>query len=443
MPLTVTKFATCAGCACVCDDLELHSDGKRIVEAKNACEMGRSWFLDRKYYGPGATIDGKAVDVKDAIEAAAKLLGEADAPLVFGLGETTYEAQREAVALAERLDATLDTETSLTHGTMELAAQLGGKVTGTLGEIRNRADLAVYWGANPVKTHPRHLERYSVHSTGKFRSRADRTFVVVDVRESETAKEADVFLIIRPETDFEALTALRCLVRGQRIDREKLSETGLSFDQLRDLAERMKRARYGVIFVGLGLLQTRGKHMNASAATSLGIALNATGRFLVMPLRTPGNIGGADAMLDYATGYPYGVNFSRGYPRYNPGEFTAADLLARGDVDAALVVGANAMKRLPDAARKRLERIPTIVIDREIANASVSIATSPAGISASGTVYRNDKIPIGLRPPIRASRPSDEFVLRRIRDMIPDLTHHSRLTTQNSIRNGFDKSCES
>ncbi len=418
MPQTVTKFATCAGCACVCDDLELHANDARIFEAKNACEMGRCWFLERPISKVEATINGKPASLSDAIDRAAMILYEADSPLVFGLGETTAEAQREAVALAERLDATLDTETSLTHGTMELAAQLGGKVTGTLGEIRNRADLIIYWGANPARTHPRHLERYSVHSTGKFRTRADRTMVVVDVRESETAKEADIFLRIRPETDFEALTALRCLVRGQRIVCERLNETGLSLDQLRDLAERLKRARYGVIFVGQGLLQTRGLHMNASAATSLGIALNATGRFLVMPLRTPGNIGGADAMLDYATGYPFGVNFSRGYPRYNPGEFTAADLLARQEVDAALIVGVNAVKRLPDSARTQLDRIPTIVIDREIRNATVSIATAPAGISASGTVYRNDKIPLGFRPPLTSTRPTDEDVLRRIREAV-------------------------
>ena len=230
MPLTVTKFAPCAGCACVCDDIELHSDGQRIIEAKNACEMGRSWFLDHKSDGAAATIDGQVASVTDAIESAAKILGEADAPLVFGLGETTYEAQRQAVALAERLDATIDTETSLTHGSMELAAQLGGKVTGSLGEIKNRADLIVYWGANPAKTHPRHLERYSVHSTGKFRSRADRTMVVVDVCESETAKEADLFLRIRPEKDFEALTAIRCLLHGRRLDESKIEETGLSLD---------------------------------------------------------------------------------------------------------------------------------------------------------------------------------------------------------------------
>lgn len=418
MPLTVTKFAICAGCACVCDDIELHSDGKRIIEAKNVCEMGRSWFLERPASTRKATIDGKPTNVTDAIEAAAKILSEADSPLVFGLGETTYEAQRQAVALAERIDGTIDTETSLTHGSMELAAQLGGKVTGSLGEIKNRADLVVYWGANPAKTHPRHLERYSVHSTGKFRSRADRTMVVVDVRESETATQADLFLRIRPEKDFEALTAIRCLLHGRRLDESRLDETGLSLDQLRDLAGRMKRSRYGVIFVGMGLLQTRGLHMNASAATSLGIALNATGRFLVMPQRVPGNIGGADAMLDCATGHPFGVNFSRGYPRYNPGEFTAADLLVRKDVDAALIVGANALNRLPDAARKQLDRIQTIVIDGRLATANVAIATAPPGISAGGTVYRNDKIPLGLRPPLTSPRPTDEGVLRRIREVV-------------------------
>ncbi len=418
MPLTVTKFAACAGCACVCDDIELHSDGQRIIEAKNACEMGRSWFLDLTNDGPGATIEGRVVVLNDAIEAAAELLNAANSPLVYGLGETTYEAQRQAVALAELIDGTIDTETSLTHGSMELAAQLGGKVTGSLGEIKNRADLIVYWGANPAKTHPRHLERYSVHSAGKFRSRADRTMVVVDIRESETSKEADLFLRIRPEKDFEALTAIRCLLHGRRLDESKIEETGLTLDQLRDLAYRMKRSRYGVIFVGMGLLQTRGLHMNASAATSLGIALNATGRFLVMPLRVPGNIGGADAMLNCATGRPFGVNFSRGYPRYNPGEFTAADLLVRKDVDAALIVGANALRRLPHAARKQLDRIPTIVIDSGMPNANVAIATAPPGISAGGTVYRNDKIPLGLRPPLRSYRPSDEDVLRRIREAV-------------------------
>ena len=40
MELTVVKNATCTFCGCVCDDIELHADGERIVETKRACSLG-------------------------------------------------------------------------------------------------------------------------------------------------------------------------------------------------------------------------------------------------------------------------------------------------------------------------------------------------------------------------------------------------------------------
>jgi len=42
--LNVVKNATCTFCGCVCDDIELHADGERIVKAKNACSLGDAWF---------------------------------------------------------------------------------------------------------------------------------------------------------------------------------------------------------------------------------------------------------------------------------------------------------------------------------------------------------------------------------------------------------------
>ena len=76
MSLTVVKDATCTFCGCVCDDIELHADGDRIVKAKNACSLGESWFkhhtAERSY--PDALIDGKPATLDDAIEAAAELL---------------------------------------------------------------------------------------------------------------------------------------------------------------------------------------------------------------------------------------------------------------------------------------------------------------------------------------------------------------------------------
>ena len=69
--------------------------------------------------------------------------------------------------------------------------------------------------------------------------------------------------------------------------------------------------------------------------------MNAFTKFVAMPMRGHGNVTGADVVMRWTTGYPFGVNLCRGYPRFNPGEFSTVDLLVRGDIDAALVLGAD------------------------------------------------------------------------------------------------------
>ena len=113
--LKIVDNATCTFCGCVCDDIELHADQQRIVKAKHACVLGTAWFLnhtaERLY--PDALIDGREATVDEAIEAAAEFLDSADMPLVYGMSNITCEAQREAVALAERLGGVVDSHTSL------------------------------------------------------------------------------------------------------------------------------------------------------------------------------------------------------------------------------------------------------------------------------------------------------------------------------------------
>jgi len=115
MNLHVVKHATCTFCGCVCDDIELHAEGDRIVKAKNACSLGDAWFknhtAERLY--PDALIDGEPATVDEAIEAAAEFLYRADMPLVYGLSNITCEAQRESVALAEQIGGVVDSHTSL------------------------------------------------------------------------------------------------------------------------------------------------------------------------------------------------------------------------------------------------------------------------------------------------------------------------------------------
>jgi formylmethanofuran dehydrogenase subunit B len=115
MSLTVVKNATCTFCGCVCDDIELHAEGERIVEAKRACSLGDSWFRNHtaERLFPDALIDGKPASVDEAVAVAAEYLYQANMPLVYGLSNVTCEAQREAVSLTELIGGVIDSHTSL------------------------------------------------------------------------------------------------------------------------------------------------------------------------------------------------------------------------------------------------------------------------------------------------------------------------------------------
>ncbi len=297
-------------------------------------------------------------------------------------------------------------------------------MTCTLGEVKNRADFIVYWGGNPAECHPRHFTKYTLTQKGRFvpEGRKGRTMVLVDIRETPSAKAADLFLQIRPGKDFEILTTLRALLKKQSVDPQIVAETGLSVDKLQDLVDRMKRARFGVLFFGMGVSMTRGKHMNSAAILRLTAELNAFTKFVCMPMRGHGNVTGSDMVLRWTTGYPFGVSMARGYPRFNPGEFSTVDLLVRGDNDAALILGADPGATMPQPGIEHLARIPTIVLDPKVTHTSrlarVHITTAATGISAPGTVYRMDEVPLPLRPALKSPYPTDEEVLRRLRQAL-------------------------
>jgi formylmethanofuran dehydrogenase subunit B len=180
-----------------------------------------------------------------------------------------------------------------------------------------------------------------------------------------------------------------------------------------------------VLFFGQGLTQTRGKHFNTSAAFLLVRAINRHAKFALMPMRGHGNVAGVDNVLAWQTGYPFGVNFSMGYPRFNPGEYTVVDVLSREEADAALIIASDPAATLPGKAARRLAEIPTIALDAHESEttriAKVAFATATAGVHAEGTVYRMDNIPIRLRKVLPSNYPSDEEVLSRLLARVKEL----------------------
>lgn len=51
--------AVCAFCGCVCDDISVTVENDRITQTKNACVLGKAWFLSH-----GAPSDLPVVRMK-------------------------------------------------------------------------------------------------------------------------------------------------------------------------------------------------------------------------------------------------------------------------------------------------------------------------------------------------------------------------------------------
>lgn len=468
--MPVVSNVVCPVCGCCCDDIEVTIEGNKITEVKNACALSAAKFgkfNEHRNTSPMVRKDGKLVEttLDEAIRKSAEILANSQYPLLYGWSCTSCEAIKVGLEIAEELGGTIDNTSTICHGPSTLAVQDVGLVGATLGQVRHRADLIIYWGSNPWSAHPRHVERYTALSEGRFqksvwkrfwqRFNADsirkkvariagltekqdgssavkeeravnpevlhgeeRKVIVVDVRRTRSADIADYFVQVEPGSDYDVLQALRALVRDEELDVDAVG--GVSVADLEEISDVMLNSKFGVIFFGLGLTMSGGKHRNVEAAIKLAQDLNRRTKFLIMPMRGHYNVTGADAVFTWQTGYPYAVDFSHGYPRYNPGETSAVDVLRRGDCDAALVVAADPVSSFPRESVNTLVKNPLVVVDPHLSPtalmADVVIPSAFAGIEVEGTAYRMDHVPLPLKkivhPP--AGCLSDEEILKRI-----------------------------
>jgi len=472
--MTEFKSVVCPICGCLCDDLEVTVENNAIVKMKNGCsvceaKMVHGYKSEERILKPMIRKDGKLtpVSMDEAVHKAAQILTDAKYPLLFGWSSSTSEAQRVGVELAEELGSALDNCCSVCHGPSVMATQEIGIPSCTLGQIRHRADLIVYWACNPWTSHPRHVERYTAFTDGRFEqsewksymekmkggaslkkveaasrrilgnyqpkftpdactvnappqtiNKSGRKMIVVDARKTMTAEAADYFIQVQPNKDYEILDAMRCLVADQELDVDKVG--GVPVEYLKEVADAMVNCNFGVIFFGLGLTQSAGRFRNIEIAIALTRDLNRKTKFVISPMRGHFNVTGANVVFAWSTGYPYALDFSQGYPQYNPGEFTAIDLLRRGDIDAALVISSDPGAHFPKAAVQNLMKHPLITINPDMNAISrlgdVVFPTQWCGIEYEGTAYRMDHVPIMLRKVVEPPKgvPNDEELLRKI-----------------------------
>jgi formylmethanofuran dehydrogenase subunit B len=472
--MAVISNVSCPVCGCLCDDIELVVEKNVITKVRNACGMGESKFLGYSLHRPLKPLirkNGELVETSmaEAIKKSAEILANASYPILYGWSNTSCEANRIGVELAEEVGGVIDNTSTVCHGPSVLSIQDIGFPTCTLGQVRHRADLVIYWGCNPWSAHPRHIERYTNFTEGRFRSsewdhylstlgsyraqkrmqrvaklggvtgevctletspvekieylppellQKKRKMIVVDVRRTRTADIADCFLQVEPNKDYELLQALRILIRNEELDVDSVA--GIPLEVLEDLADIIISSEFGMLFFGVGLTMSAGKHRNIDAALSLTRDINQFTKFLIMPMRGHYNVTGANIVSTWQTGYPFAVDLSRGYPRYNPGETSVVDILSRGETDASLVVASDPVAHFPRNSIENLVKNPLIVIDSETSATSlmadVAFPSAVAGIEVEGTAYRMDKVPIPLKKVVKPPKGvlSDQQILQRI-----------------------------
>jgi formylmethanofuran dehydrogenase subunit B len=429
-PRRVVSDVTCLSCGCLCDDIVLTVHGSYITTAENACGQGREWFLADHEHGaaPDATIENRPVSVDQAIERAAQLLAEARRPIILGLTQTTLEAQAAAISLADRTGAFVLPSNASTSLPRVLAFQRIGRVSASLGEVKNRADVVVFWGVDPLTTHPRHWERYSVEPRGRLvpGGRSDRTVLVADVTKTASAALADHFLPLRKDAEFETICIVRGLIKGLSFDDSVIeAQTGIEPTTLRGSAETLRQARYGALFFGPGLGREERNDQTVEALSALVRDLNATARFVALPMGGPGNGSGIESVLAWQTGYPIAVDLSQGYPQFSLDQRDPGESFACGEFDVALIVADDLKAARSSPSLCALDRIPRILVAPSATlsdeGSGVGLATATVGVHTEGTVMRSDGVTLPLRSALKVSRPTDRDLLQRIENRVSEI----------------------
>ena len=476
---------TCPICGTLCDDLKVTVKDGSIVDVENVCAVSEAKFLnfanpEHRNLKPLVRKNGNLVEasIEEAVRRSAEILAGSSYPILYGWSCTSCEAIRVGIELAEEVGGIIDNTSTVCHGPSILGIQNVGIPTCTLGQIRHRADLVVYWASDPYSAHPRHLERYTSFSEGRFQdsewehyvarlrgiigrkriSRASertlmkevsipaitgqklpphfntkkRKLIVVDVRKTRSAEHADFFIQVEPNKDFELLQAMRLLVKEEELEVDKVA--GVSADLLEDLVDAMISCDFGVLFFGVGLTMSSGKHQNIDAAIALTKDLNFRTKFSIMPMRGHFNVAGANIVSTWQTGYPFAVDFSQGFPRYNPGETSVVDILSRDEADSGLVVASDPVSNFPKKAVENLVKNPLIAIDPVVSPttmmADVVFPCALVGIEVEGSAYRMDRVPLPMKKIVEPPEAclSDKQILEKILREVRRIREKGRVT---------------
>lgn len=378
-------------CGMGLDDLKIRVQDDLVEVVENGDPVTKPAF-EQPLGEVQPMIEGRPVVLDEAVARAAAILRQAEMPLVAGLA-TDVAGMRSALDLADRVGAVVDNMNSAATLRNLLVLQDSGWMTTTLAEVKNRADVFVAIGVDVEALFPRFFERH-LWTEGMFVEPSARQLIFLGkVPSGPSATSPDgrpPEVLACPEADLPAVVAmLRALINGRPVKSDSVG--GIAMAKLRDLAERLQAASYGILAWAAGALAWQQAELTVQMICETVKDLNRHTRCSGLPLGGREGDQTANQVCGWQTGYPVRTSFRRGYPLYDPYLYDSDRLFGNGEVDALLWVSAYNASRTPPS-----NNVPTIVLGRSgmaFENPpEVYIPVGVPGIDHPGHTYRMDNV---------------------------------------------------
>ncbi len=402
-------------CGVGTDDLTIKVDGLKISVMQNGCAVNTPAF-EHEITDTKARINGKEVELDEAILHAARLLKNTNFPVIGGCA-TDVNGMRGLLALADRVGAVVDNANFNNARKNILALQDSGWMNTTLAEVKNRCDVLLIIGVDLEGFAPRFFEKYLWNEAMFLENTSNRDIIYLGAKPSgnaSTSPNGKIAQVFECENERlpEVVAVLRALVKGQQIQAENVA--GISITDLTAIAAKLKSAKYGVITWAAGTLNYSHAELTVQTISEMIKNLNETTRCSGFPLGGKEGDQTANQVCGWTSGYAARVSFAKGYPEYDPFLFETNELLENGEADALIWVNAfNASANPPQT------NLPTIVVARSgmtfEKEPDVFIPVGTPGIDHTGHAYRLDNVvAIRLKKLRDSDLPSTADVLNAI-----------------------------
>jgi formylmethanofuran dehydrogenase subunit B len=377
----------CAGCSCLCDDISYYFKEGRLTRTLNLCEVG--WkrlctvFAEDRVLPPSPSL------LAESLKRAARLLQTHPPVLVLGA-----DSADEAAILASGDLARTFHGISLPWAFPGIRrfydrARRFGWATGLLDEVRDRAESVIFWRADPLITHHRHLSRYSLFARGRMTERGNLDRNLAAVASDKTVLEPLCQQFFQLSTD-QDVTLIEALAQPGG---------GGGFDH-RDLPA-LSRALQGSSYVALFVDPEKVTDEALDALFRWSAKLNTEGRkrMVILPLWDAGsNLEGFIRVSLEKNATPWGGAFAEDSAAA-PLEETSWEDLAK-TVGSIVLISSGADPSPGVLLPECLSEKPRVVIDpfKRISaqNDQVVIPAALPGLESDGIFFRADGLPFAV-----------------------------------------------